>query len=277
MHVLSTACLKVLEHIIIRSKHAVCAVTSRMSLGMLAVRMSDWDCKQVTRIVLPGMKERKRGAIVNIGSAAATVAPSGPLYAVYAGTKVTCSHLFISSCNDQPSLCFWAILGTLCSDGGCQPCSGACACLPCRIQQSPSVQVAAVSASAVCTRHMWICSASLCTWSIAHMASACKTRRLHMWLPRCPKSGVQGSMHLPLPNGSLLPSSTLAMSQPLAHTGEPVPVLARHACARPRSMVPAACWCDTKVPAACKASPSCILTQTAFLGLFAAHLLEIPF
>ena len=41
----------------------------------------------MTRLVLPGMKARKRGAIVNIGSAAATVAPSGPLYAVYAGTK----------------------------------------------------------------------------------------------------------------------------------------------------------------------------------------------
>jgi short-subunit dehydrogenase len=34
------------------------------------------------------MKKRKHSAIVNIGSAAATVAPSGPLYAVYAGTKV---------------------------------------------------------------------------------------------------------------------------------------------------------------------------------------------
>ncbi len=43
---------------------------------------------QMTRIVLPGMKERRKGAIVNIGSAAATVAPSGPLYCVYAGTKV---------------------------------------------------------------------------------------------------------------------------------------------------------------------------------------------
>lgn len=40
---------------------------------------------QMTRIVLPGMKQRRRGAVVCIGSAAATVAPSGPLYAVYAG------------------------------------------------------------------------------------------------------------------------------------------------------------------------------------------------
>ena len=39
----------------------------------------------MTRIVLPGLKQRRRGAIVCIGSAAATVAPSGPLYAVYAG------------------------------------------------------------------------------------------------------------------------------------------------------------------------------------------------
>lgn len=42
---------------------------------------------KMTRAVLPQMKSRKKGAIVNIGSAAATVAPSGPLYAIYAGTK----------------------------------------------------------------------------------------------------------------------------------------------------------------------------------------------
>ena len=43
---------------------------------------------QVTKAILPGMLARKQGAIVNIGSAAATVAPSGPLYAVYAASKV---------------------------------------------------------------------------------------------------------------------------------------------------------------------------------------------
>lgn len=43
---------------------------------------------QMTRLVLPGMKARKRGAIVNIGSAVATIAPLGPLYTVYAATKV---------------------------------------------------------------------------------------------------------------------------------------------------------------------------------------------
>lgn len=56
---------------------------------------------QVTRIVLPGMKTRKRSAIVNIGSAAATIAPSGPLYAVYAGTKVShdCTFTTIAHCS----------------------------------------------------------------------------------------------------------------------------------------------------------------------------------
>lgn len=44
---------------------------------------------QIAKLVIPGMKQRKGpSAIVNIGSAAATVAPSGPLYAVYASTKV---------------------------------------------------------------------------------------------------------------------------------------------------------------------------------------------
>ncbi|URD86826.1 short chain dehydrogenase [Musa troglodytarum] len=42
---------------------------------------------RMTQAVLPGMLERKRGAIVNIGSGAAIVIPSDPLYAVYAATK----------------------------------------------------------------------------------------------------------------------------------------------------------------------------------------------
>ena len=42
---------------------------------------------KVTHAVLPGMLKRKRGAIVNIGSGAAIVIPSDPLYAVYAATK----------------------------------------------------------------------------------------------------------------------------------------------------------------------------------------------
>lgn len=42
---------------------------------------------KVTQAVLPNMLKRKKGAIVNIGSGAATVIPSDPLYAVYAGTK----------------------------------------------------------------------------------------------------------------------------------------------------------------------------------------------
>ncbi|KAL6551446.1 Very-long-chain 3-oxoacyl-CoA reductase 1 [Orobanche gracilis] len=42
---------------------------------------------KVTRAVLPGMVKRKKGAIVNIGSGAAVVIPSDPLYSVYAATK----------------------------------------------------------------------------------------------------------------------------------------------------------------------------------------------
>ncbi|GFP94090.1 very-long-chain 3-oxoacyl-coa reductase 1 [Phtheirospermum japonicum] len=42
---------------------------------------------KVTQAILPGMIARKRGAIVNIGSGAAIVIPSDPLYSVYAATK----------------------------------------------------------------------------------------------------------------------------------------------------------------------------------------------
>lgn len=54
---------------------------------------------KVTQVVLPGMVERKRGAIVNIGSGAATVLPSDPLYAVYAATKAYAFSPFLSFCS----------------------------------------------------------------------------------------------------------------------------------------------------------------------------------
>ena len=43
---------------------------------------------QMCSIAVPGMKARKRGAIVNVGSGSATFLPSYPLYAVYGATKV---------------------------------------------------------------------------------------------------------------------------------------------------------------------------------------------
>lgn len=39
------------------------------------------------RCVLPNMIAKKKGAVLNIGSGAATVLPSDPLYAIYAATK----------------------------------------------------------------------------------------------------------------------------------------------------------------------------------------------
>ncbi|OVA20518.1 Short-chain dehydrogenase/reductase SDR [Macleaya cordata] len=42
---------------------------------------------RVTMAVLPGMLKKKKGAIVNIGSGAGIVAPSHPLFAIYAASK----------------------------------------------------------------------------------------------------------------------------------------------------------------------------------------------
>ncbi|KAL3501073.1 hypothetical protein ACH5RR_035522 [Cinchona calisaya] len=54
---------------------------------MNVVRVNLEGTTLVTKAVLPGMITKKRGAIVNIGSAAAIVIPSHPLYAIYAATK----------------------------------------------------------------------------------------------------------------------------------------------------------------------------------------------
>lgn len=48
---------------------------------------------KIIQAVLPGMLKRKRGAIVNIGSGAAIVIPSDPLYAIYAATKAYVDQL----------------------------------------------------------------------------------------------------------------------------------------------------------------------------------------
>ncbi|KAK8929047.1 Very-long-chain 3-oxoacyl-CoA reductase 1 [Platanthera zijinensis] len=50
---------------------------------------------RVTHAVLPGMVERKRGAILNVGSGAAIVIPSDPLYDVYAASKAYVSSLLL--------------------------------------------------------------------------------------------------------------------------------------------------------------------------------------
>eukprot|EP00897_Mesotaenium_endlicherianum_P007206 jgi/Mesen1/6513/ME000332S05517 len=51
------------------------------------IRINVEATTKITHLVIPAMLKRKKGAIVNIGSGAATVLPSDPLYAVYAGTK----------------------------------------------------------------------------------------------------------------------------------------------------------------------------------------------
>ncbi|WOL04422.1 very-long-chain 3-oxoacyl-CoA reductase 1 [Canna indica] len=51
------------------------------------VRVNVEATTRVTRAVLPGMVRRRRGAVVNIGSAASVAVPSFPLSTVYAATK----------------------------------------------------------------------------------------------------------------------------------------------------------------------------------------------
>lgn len=60
---------------------------------MNVVRVNLEGTTRVTRAVLQGMLKRRRGAIVNIGSGAANVVPSHPLYAVYAATKAYVDQL----------------------------------------------------------------------------------------------------------------------------------------------------------------------------------------
>ncbi|KAJ1254448.1 hypothetical protein BS78_10G124800 [Paspalum vaginatum] len=54
---------------------------------MRIVRVNLQALTEVTAAVLPGMVERGRGAVVNIGSGSAVAMPSFPLYSVYAATK----------------------------------------------------------------------------------------------------------------------------------------------------------------------------------------------
>ncbi|KAJ8758830.1 hypothetical protein K2173_002609 [Erythroxylum novogranatense] len=60
-------------------------VDEELSKNLIKVNVE--GTTKVTQAVLHGMLQRKKGAIVNIGSGAAIVIPSDPLYAVYAATK----------------------------------------------------------------------------------------------------------------------------------------------------------------------------------------------
>ncbi|XP_052159423.1 very-long-chain 3-oxoacyl-CoA reductase 1-like [Oryza glaberrima] len=51
------------------------------------MRVNLWAVTVVTAAVLPGMVARRRGAIVNIGSASSEAIPSFPLFTIYAATK----------------------------------------------------------------------------------------------------------------------------------------------------------------------------------------------
>ncbi|CAN6228598.1 unnamed protein product [Urochloa humidicola] len=56
-------------------------------LARKLIRLNVEAITRVTHAVLPGMVERRRGAIVNMGSGASAIMPSDPLYTVYVATK----------------------------------------------------------------------------------------------------------------------------------------------------------------------------------------------
>ncbi|XBI08986.1 hypothetical protein VPH35_136639 [Triticum aestivum] len=51
------------------------------------MRVNLWALTEVTAAVLPGMVQRGRGAVVNIGSGSSEAIPSFPLYTIYAASK----------------------------------------------------------------------------------------------------------------------------------------------------------------------------------------------
>ncbi|KAL2343128.1 hypothetical protein Fmac_004413 [Flemingia macrophylla] len=57
------------------------------------VRVNVEGTTRVTRMVLGGMLRRRKGAIVNLGSGAAVVVPSHPLFSIYAATKAYVDQL----------------------------------------------------------------------------------------------------------------------------------------------------------------------------------------
>ena len=59
------------------------------------VRVNMWALTEVTASVMPGMVERGRSAVLNMGSASLEAIPSFPLNTIYVATKRHACHVWI--------------------------------------------------------------------------------------------------------------------------------------------------------------------------------------
>lgn len=73
----------------VATPHAVCLHEADVEAWVRMLRVNVWALTEVTAAVLPGMVERGRGAVVNIGSGSGCLdaLPSFRLYAVYSASK----------------------------------------------------------------------------------------------------------------------------------------------------------------------------------------------
>lgn len=139
---------------------------------------------RMTYLVLPGMKSRRRGCIINVSSGAGSLPQ--PLQATYV------SHWKLGVCG---AVCPCVTVRGVCTQ--CAACGHGGVALTCVFVYLPRCAPPPVAAMActgtVVSRTSSTASASLWTWSAAARASACLPRRPCSWSATCRRSAARRS------------------------------------------------------------------------------------